>query len=374
MPALFLDYNATTPVDPRVADVMDPYLREHYGNPGSAHALGRRAQEAVVAARGQVAALLGCSPGEILFTSGGTESNNHALKGACWAREAEGRHIVISAVEHPAVVEPVRWLAARGWDASIVPVDRHCRVDPDAVAAAVRPDTVIVSIMHANNETGALQPIAEIAGIVHAAGAWLHVDAAQSAGKVPVKVDDLGCDLLSLASHKLYAPKGLGVLYIRAGVELERLVHGAGQESGRRAGTENVALIAGLGEAARLADADVDEERPRLSALRDRLQAELLAARPEAVVHSADVERLPNTLSIGFPGRSSAELMAACPDLLCSAGAACHGSGGGRLSAVLSAMGVELSAGLGTLRLSLGRFSTAEDVDRAVVRLLAATG
>lgn len=367
---LYLDVNATTPVDPRVADAMLPYLHEHFGNPSSGHAFGRAARAAVDRARAQVAGLLGCAPGEIVFTSGGSESNNWALKGAAWAREDRGRHLVISAVEHPATGAVCNWLAARGWEVSVVPVDAHCRIDPADVAAVLRPETAIVSIMHANNEVGTIQPIAEIAALAREAGALMHTDAAQSAGKIPVRVDELGVDLLSLASHKLYGPKGVGALYVREGVILENLVHGAKQENGRRAGTESVILAAGLGAAAELAAQDVDAEGPRLAALRDRLQAALTAAAPDAVVHAADAERLPNTLSIGFPGRLASDLMAALDGLACSAGAACH-AGGATVSAVLTAMDAPREAAIGTLRLSLGRFTTADEVDRAAAMFAA---
>ncbi len=367
---IYLDTNATTPIDPRVADAMTPYLREHFGNPNSGHVYGRTALAAVDKARAQVAGLLGCAPNEVIFTSGGSESNNLAIKGAAWAREDRGRHLVISAVEHPATSAVCDWLAGRGWEVSVVPVDDNCLIDPADVAKALRPDTVLVSIMHANNEVGTVQPIAEIAAVAHEAGALMHTDAAQSAGKLPVRVDDLGVDLLSLASHKLYGPKGVGALYVRDGVTLENLVHGAKQESGRRAGTESVILVAGLGEAAALAAEDVEEEAPRLSAMRDRLQTALTEAAPATVVHARDVERLPNTLSIGFPGMLASDLMAKLDGIACSAGAACN-DGGATASAVLMAMDAPFEAAVGTLRLSLGRFTTEDELDRATKMITA---
>jgi len=367
---LYLDTNATSPIDPRVAETMRPYLYEHFGNPSSGHVYGQAARAAVDKARAQVAGLLGCTPTEVVFTSGGSESNNWALKGAAWAREDRGRHLVISAVEHPATSAVCDWLAGRGWEVSVVPVDGNCLIDPDDVAKALRPDTVLVSIMHANNEVGTVQPIARIAALAHDAGALMHTDAAQSAGKIPVRVDELGVDLLSLASHKLYGPKGIGALYVRAGVTLDNLVHGAQQEGGRRAGTESVILVAGLGEAAALAAEDVVEEGPRLAALRDRLQATLVEAAPDAVVHARDAERLPNTLSIGFPGRLASDLMATLDGIACSAGAACH-AGGATASAVLTAMGAPQEAAVGTLRLSLGRFTTEDEVERAAAMIAA---
>jgi len=369
-PPIYLDANATTPLDPRVAAVMRDAL-DLFGNPSSGHAYGREARAALDLARARVAALLGCSPAEIVFTSGGTEANNHALKGAAWARAGRGRHLVISAVEHPAVRGPAAWLAARGWETTTVPVDRDGRVDPADVARAVRPDTVLVSVMHANNEVGTLQPIAEIAGIARAAGALMHTDAAQSAGKVAVRVGELGIDLLSLAGHKLYGPKGVGALFVRGGVTIENLSHGAGHEAGRRPGTESVLLAAGLGEAARIAAAELGDELPRLTRLRDRLEAALVAGCPDAVVHARGAERLPNTLSLGFPGARADRLLAALPGVACSAGAACHG-GGAEVSAVLAAMGAPREAALGTLRFSVGRFTSREDVDRAAPLILSA--
>jgi len=367
---IYLDVNATTSLDPRVAAVMRDAM-DLFGNPSSGHAYGRAAREALDLARAHVAGLLGCSPAEIVFTSGGTEANNHALKGAAWARAGRGRHLVISAVEHPAVREPAAWLARQGWETTTVPVDRNGRVDPDDVARAVRPDTALVSVMHANNEVGTLEPVAEIARIARAAGALMHTDAAQSAGKVAVRVDELGVDLLSIAGHKLYGPKGVGVLYVRGGTTLENLSHGAGHEAGRRPGTESVLLAAGLGEAARIAAAELDAELPRLTGLRDRLEAALVAGRPDAVVHARGAERLPNTLSLGFPGARADRLLAALPGVACSAGAACHG-GGAEVSAVLAAMGAPREAALGTLRFSVGRFTTREDVDRAASLILSA--
>lgn len=365
---LYLDYNGTTPVDPRVAAAVEPLLREGFGNPSSGHAFGRRARAALADARESLAALLGCAPDEVLLTGGGSESNNHALKGACWAARDRGRHVVTTAVEHPAVLEPLRWLARDGWETTVVGVDGTGRVDPDRLAAALRDDTVLVSVMLANNEVGTLQPVAEIAALCRARGVTMHCDAAQAVGKIPVDVDALGVDLLSVAGHKFYAPKGVGALYVRRGTKLENLLHGAGQEGGRRAGTENVALAAGLGRAAELARDDLAAEGPRLAALRDRLSDALRASVPGLVVHGHPTERLPNTLSAAFPGSLAADLQAACPGLACSAGAACHDAGA-RPSAVLTAMGVAPEIAAGTLRLSLGRFTRVTDVDAAAAML-----
>jgi len=269
---IYLDYNATTPVDSAVADAMLPYLYEHFGNPSSPHAYGTATKRAIELARAQVARCLGCDPEEILFTSGGSESNNMAIKGIADALRSRGRHIITSAVEHPAVLEPCEALKAEGYRITVLAVDGAGRVDPDDVAAALSPDTILVSVMHANNEVGTIQPIAEIAAIVREHGARFHTDAAQSVGKIPVDVAELGVDLLSLAGHKLYAPKGVGALYVRSGVRLEKQVHGADHEMNWRAGTENVLEIVGLGRACALAAEEGGAEESRLRALRDRLE------------------------------------------------------------------------------------------------------
>jgi cysteine desulfurase len=359
---IYLDYNATTPIDPRVAEVMLPFIHEHYGNPSSPHALGRLTRKAVDQARKQVAGLLGCAPGEVVFTSGGTESNNMALKGAAAARLEHGNHIVISAVEHPAVTEVCDWLADNGFRITVVPVDDTGMVSPDDVAAAMRQETTLVSIMHAQNEVGTLQPIAQIAKVAHSGNALMHTDAAQSAGKVPIDVNRLDVDLLSLAGHKLYGPKGVGALYVRDGVRLEKFMHGASHENGRRAGTENVILVAGLGLAAELAAADVKEELPRLSALRDKLEAVLVKYCGPTVPHGNQDSRLPNTCSVGFPGLLSSAIIAQLDDVCCSAGSACNADGI-HTSPVLSAMGVPLDVAAGTLRFSVGRFTTEKEID-----------
>lgn len=368
---IYLDYNATTPVDPRVADVMEPLLRGVYGNPSSSHAQGRAARAAIETARGQVAQLLGCPPDSVIFTSGGTESNNHAIIGAAIASADRGDHIVTTAVEHPAVTEVCRHLESRGFTTTYVPVDRYGRVDPAAVAAAFTDRTVLVSVMHANNEVGTIQPVAEIAAAARARGILSHSDCAQSAGKIPVRMDDLGVDLVSLAGHKLYAPKGVGVLAIREGVALPNLMFGAGHEAGRRPGTENILEIAGLGEACRLAADDLATEDGRLRSLRDDLQRRLQEAVPDAVVHGHPDLRLPNTLSIGFPGVLAGDVMAAVPHVAVSAGAACHGSQA-VISHVLAAMGVDPAAARGTLRFSLGRMTTVDDVASGAAAVAAA--
>jgi cysteine desulfurase len=368
-PLLYLDHNATTPIDPRVLEAMLPWLREGFGNPSSAHPPGARARAAVENARRQAAALLGAPDSAIVFTSGGTESNNHAIIGAARAALAAGRReLVISAVEHPAVTEVCRHLEASGCVTRTLGVDGECRVDPVAAARALGPATALVSIMHANNETGAIQPVAAIARAARAAGALVHSDAAQSAGKIPVRLDDLEVDLLSVAGHKLYAPKGVGILCIRPGVDLPNLMFGAGHEGGRRPGTENVAAIVGLGLACEIAGRDLAAEGARLGAMRDELAALLCAAVPGARVHAAGAARLPNTLSIGFTGCSGGQVMARLTDVAVSAGAACHGSGGAG-SSVLSAMGVDPELGRGTVRISLGRGTRGDDIPRAAAAI-----
>ncbi|MGQ9669509.1 MAG: cysteine desulfurase family protein [Desulfosoma sp.] len=361
---IYLDYNATTPMDPKVVEAMRPCLESVFGNPSSTHAYGRKAKEILEEARTRVAALLGARPEEIVFTSGGTESNNMALCGVARARKAQGRHIVTSRIEHPAVLEPCLALMEEGFDVTFVNVDAHGMVDPQEVLAAFRSDTVLVSIMHSNNEVGTIQPIKAIAQAAKARGIIVHTDAAQSVGKVFVDVDDLGVDLLTVAGHKLYAPKGVGALYVRSGTPMERILFGAGQERGLRPGTENLLEIVGLGMAAAVAKDQLVEEIPRLKALRDRLQDLLFKAFPEARLNGHPEQRLPNTLSVSFPGTTVDLLLGAMPMVAASAGAACH-SDQVRISHVLEAMGVPREAAQGTLRFSVGRFTRREDVETA---------
>ncbi len=365
---LYLDHNATTPIDPRVLEAMLPWLREGYGNPSSPHALGVRARDAVEAARADAAALLGAPVEGVIFTSGGTESDNHAVTGAARLGLRAGRdELVISAVEHPAVSGPCRELASLGCRTVTLGVDGDCRVAVDEAARAIGPRTALVSVMHANNETGAIQPVPALAALARAAGALSHTDAAQSAGKVPVRMDELGVDMLTVAGHKLYAPKGVGLLCLREGLQLPNLMFGAGHERGRRPGTENVAAIVGLGRACAIAGQELAAEAARLAALRDELARLLCAAVPRTAVHAAGAERLPNTLSIGFAGAVAGSVLAHLPDVAVSAGAACHGSGGG--SSVLSAMGVAPELALGTLRISLGRGTRAQDIPHAAAAI-----
>ena len=382
MKPIYLDYNATTPLDPAVSAAMEPFLREHFGNPSSMHAYGQTAHDAAVHARAQVAGLLGAKPSEIIFTSGGTEATNHALKGVVLPALVPFRgeavpHVITSTVEHPATSETCSFLERVGCRITRVPVDRYGIVDLDVLEGALRQPTLLVTVMHANNEVGTLQPISEIAKLAHEHGALVHTDAAQSAGKIRVNVDQLGVDMLSLAGHKMYAPKGVGALYVREGVALEPLIHGAGHEGGRRAGTENVPYMVALGAACEVAGRSLPLGTARLHELRERLWARLHVELDERVVLNGHPEqRLPNTLSVNFIGWIGAELLAAVPEIAASTGSACH-EGQVQLSPVLQAMGVPLDVGHGAVRLSVGRFTTEAEVDRAaevlVARALAAT-
>jgi cysteine desulfurase len=361
---IYLDYNATTPIDPRVAEAMGPFLSGAFGNPSSGHAEGRRAKAALEGARAQVAAGLGCAPREVIFTSGGSEANNLAIRGLVEARG--GGHVITSAVEHPAVLEVVLALEMEGRIAlSIVGVDRRGRVDPAAVAAATRDDTVLVSLMLANNEVGTLQPVREVAALCRERGIACHSDAAQAVGKVHVDVNELGVDLLSVAGHKLYAPKGVGALFIRDGLEIAPQIRGAGHERGLRAGTESVLLAVGLGTACELARHEVAAESERLRGLRDRLAARLREGCPGLIEHGHPDHRLPNTLSVAFPGVDAGALLETlAEEVAASAGAACH-AGAATVSHVLQAMGVAPGIATATVRLSVGRFTTTDEVDRA---------
>jgi cysteine desulfurase NifS/selenium donor protein len=366
---IYLDYNATTPIDRRVAEAMTPYLYEHFGNPSSAHPYGVAAKRAVEHARAQVAALLGCQPVEIVFTSGGSEANNNAIKGVASAYRERGNHIITSAIEHPAVLEPCRWLEAQGYHITVLPVDADGLVDPAAVERALTPDTILVTIMHANNEVGTIQKVAEITAITHRHGVLMHTDAAQSMGKIPVQVDELGVDLLSVAGHKMYAPKGVGALYIRSGVRLAKFVHGADHEANRRAGTENVLEIVGLGQAAEIAGQDLARNAAHMRAMRDRLWAGLTREldTPNLLkLNGHPEERLPNTLSVSFRAIEANTLLSEIGEqVAASAGAACHADQVD-VSAVLEAMQVPVEYAMGTVRFSVGKMTTAEEIDRAV--------
>ncbi|MDO9164914.1 MAG: cysteine desulfurase family protein [Rhodoferax sp.] len=369
---IYLDYNATTPVAPEVLDAMLPWLRGEFGNPSSTHVYGRRAAQAVAAARRQVAELIGAQAQEIVFTGCATEANNLALLGVARALGVEKRHLVVSAVEHPAVMVPALYLRDQGWALTVLPVDAFGRISPDALADALRPDTALVSVMHANNEVGTLQPIREISRMTRERGILLHTDAAQSAGKLPLNVDELGVDLLTLAGHKFYAPKGVGALYVRDGTPIRSVLHGAEQEHGLRPGTENVAAIVGLGAAAALARASLLTASEHLCTLRDRLHGDLAASIPCLRLNGHPEHRLPNTLHVSFPGVSGRALLAEAADVVAaSVGSACH-SEHDAVSGVLAAMGADAARASGAVRLSVGRMTTSEEVKRAAEGLAAA--
>jgi cysteine desulfurase len=370
---IYLDYNATTPVAPEVVEAVVGALRESWGNLSSVHAYGVRARHAVEQARTQVAELIGSGPDEVMFTSGGTEADNAALFGVTEALRDRGRHLIVSAVEHPAVAAVCDELSARGFGVTRVPVDSEGRVRPADVEAAIQPDTVLISVMHAQNETGVIQPIAEISARARPRGIVVHSDTAQSVGKIPVNVDALGVDLLTVAGHKLYAPKGVGALYLRHTTPFSPFLRGAGHESGRRAGTENTPAIVGLGAACALATSEMDQRQAHLAALRDRLQAALLDAFPDLVIHGQGAERLPNTLSTAIPGVRADPLFAALPGIATAAGSACDaGAGDGHVSAALSAMGVSDDIARCTMRLTVGRPTTTDEIDRAAAAIVQA--
>ncbi|WP_053714782.1 cysteine desulfurase family protein [Saccharothrix sp. NRRL B-16348] len=371
----YLDYNATTPVDPRVVEACLPYLARHFGNPSSGHVFGHVARDAVASARGQVADLLDCAPEEVVFTGGGSEGDTLAVCGAALARRDRGDHVITQATEHPAVLAACDSLVRlHGFRVTRLPVDRHGLVDPNDLRRALTGRTVLVSIMHANNETGTVQAVAELAAIAHAGGAVFHTDAAQSVGKIPVSVRELGVDLLTVAGHKLYAPKGVGALFVRRGLALEPVVHGGGQERGLRAGTENVPYAVAMGVAARLAAEALPGEPERLRRLRDELHADLDQRLPGRVhLNGHPEQRLPNTLNICVDGTVASELQAALSGVAASAGSACH-EGDESPSPVLTAMGLPAGRATSALRLSLGRWTGEEDVRRAADQVAAAVG
>lgn len=367
---IYLDHNATTPLAPEVAEAMAPYLGAEFGNPSSDHALGRRARQAVEEARATVAALIGAAPEEVVFTSGGTESNNLAIRGVA-AQPSARRRIVTSTVEHPATTAPLALLETSGWTLTGVPVAASGILDLDAALAALGDDVALVTVMLAQNENGALMPVAELAAAARAHGAVVHTDAAQAIGKIPVSVDDLGVDLLSIAAHKCYGPKGVGALYVRRGTPLSPLVVGAGQEGGLRPGTENVAGIVGLGAAARLAIDHLASDAARIAQLRDELWAALSARVDGIRRHTPDDASLANTLLVSFPGVLGADVLTRFPQLAASTGSACH-AGEHTPNATLLAMGVAPEVALGAVRLSLGRGTTRVEIEAAVELLAGA--
>ena len=366
---IYLDHNATTPLLPEVVEAMLPYLRSEFGNPSSSHASGRRARDAVECARGQVARLLGSGPDEIFFTSGGTESNNLAIRGV--AEATKRRHLITSVIEHPATTNPCLYLESNGWRVDWIAVDDRARVRVDVLAERLGEDTALVTIMHANNETGTLQPIREIADLARGRGALVHTDAAQTVGKIGTSVDALGVDLLTVAGHKLNGPKGVGALYVRRGTPIRPFSLGAGHERGLRPGTENVASIVGLGVACEVAMATSETRARALRELRDRLASALKTSIPGVKMNGHETEQLPNTLSIRFPHVSGADVLAATPEVAASTGSACH-EGHETASAVLLATGLSTGDALQTVRLSVGTTTTREDVDRAAEALVRA--
>lgn len=373
MDPVYLDYNATTPVDPVVTEAVRPYLELHYGNPSSMHAYGRQAKKAVENARAQLASLLNAHNDEIVFTSGGTESNNFAIRGIAYANRSGGNHIITTAIEHPSVTGVCRYLEKHGFRITFLPVDGDGMVDPDDVLRAISPQTILITVMHANNETGTIQPVEEIGLIARNNEILFHTDAAQSVGKIPVDAFKMKADLISVAGHKFYAPKGVGALYIRRGVKPEKIIHGADHESNCRAGTENVHGIAGLGMAAEIAHqllkhdpaSRIPHPATFIKTLRDRLHEGILAEIPGAKLNGHPDARLPNTLSIGFPGVDAALLLGEMKDIAASAGAACH-AGESEISGVLAAMHVPAEYAAGTIRFSLGRMTTAEQIEQAI--------
>ena len=363
MRTVYADYGATTPVDPRVVEAMLPYFTDRFGNASSVHQFGQDAREGVDRARATVAGVVGARPQEIVFTSGATEADNFAVLGAAYANEDRGRHIVTTSVEHHAVLEPCRFLEARGFEVTYLPVDRAGMVGPDDVLAALRKDTILVSVMHANNEIGTLEPVAEVGRAVRERGILMHTDATQSVGLLPVNVDDLSVDVLSMSAHKRYGPKGVGALYLRKGARLTRIQHGGSHERNRRAGTEAVPLIVGFGKAMELASDHMDGEAARLRALRDRLRAGL-AGIDGAHDNGHPERRLPGNVNVSFEGTDSESLLMALDfqGVAASSGSACT-SGSLEPSHVLTAIGLPPEIAAGTIRLTLGRWTTEEDVD-----------
>jgi len=363
---IYLDYNGTTPHDPRVIDAMRPYLETEFGNPSSSHWYGIAPKKAVEKARKQVAALLNCEPADVFFTSGGTESNNHAIKGMARAIKDHGKHIITSTIEHPAVLEVCQYLESEGFETTYVDVDDYGMVDVDQIASAIRPETILITIMHANNEVGTIQPIEEIARLARQKKICMHTDAAQSVGKIRTDVQKMNVDLLSVAGHKIYAPKGIGALYVRTGALPQKFCHGAGQENGWRAGTENVLEIVGLGQACDIAAQELARTGEHLKSMRDRLHAGITATLNHTRLNGHPDCRLPNTLSLSFESLEANRILEEIGlEVAASAGAACHADTV-TLSHVLEAMRVPLAWAKGTVRFSTGRMTSAEDIDTAI--------
>ena len=369
---IYLDYNATTPHDPEVIEAMRPFFEEEFGNPSSSHYYGAKPRQAVVKAREQIASLLNCKPQELIFTSGGTESNNFAIKGCAQALRNKGNHIITTQIEHPAVLEVCHFLETIGFEITYLAVDEFGLVSAADVAAAIKKETILISVMHANNEVGTVAPITEIAQLAKKHDIAFHTDAAQSVGKIPVDVNQLGVDLLSIAGHKIYAPKGVGALYIRQGLAPLKFMHGAGQEMTARAGTENVLEIVGLGTACEIAKRDLEKNMRHMQAMRDRLYEGIKKGCGQIKLNGHPQQRLPNTLSISFLGLEANRILDAIGnEVAASAGAACH-SDTVQISDVITAMNVPLDWAKGTLRLTTGRMTTTADIDKAVQVICAA--
>jgi cysteine desulfurase len=366
---IYLDHNATTPIDPGAAAAMKNIMDEEFGNPSSGYFLGARAKQKVEQAREEIAGLLHAEAEEIVFTSGGSESNNMVLKGVVDLRRPGDFHIVTSAVEHPAILNPALFLLELGVHVTILPVDRYGRIDLDDLQKAIRPHTALISIMLANNETGTLQPVREITRIAREYDVPVHTDAAQAVGKIPVDVEGLGVDFLSVAGHKLYGPKGVGTLFMKQGKDLTPLIHGGGQERGKRSGTENTILGVGLGAACRVARNRIEEDEARMKALRDRFQGLLFEGIDGLVLNGHPVERLPNTLNVSIPGMEGAKILEGLPRVIASTGAACHDRTV-KLSHVLSAMGVLPQIGMGALRFSVGRSNSLDQIEEAAEMII----
>ena len=367
MKQIYLDNSATTPVDSRVTDVMLPFLKESFGNPSSVHSAGQRVRAIVEDARGQVASLIGAKTDEIFFTSGGTEADNWAIKGTAWAKAEKGNHIITSSIEHHAIIESCQYLSKHGYDITYLPVDEYGLVDPDDVKKAITPKTTLISIMHANNEIGTIQPVTDIGRIARENGILFHVDAVQTTGHLPVNVGELNADLLTISGHKLYGPKGIGALYIRKGVRIESLFSGGSQERHKRPGTENVPGIVGFGKAAEIAKDEMNAESEKLLILRDRLSAEILERIPDSHLNGHPIQRLPNNVNISFRYIEGESLVLNLDfeDIYASTGSACSSSSL-EPSHVLLACGSLAEEAHGSLRFSLGKFTEAEDIDKVI--------
>jgi len=362
---IYLDYNATTPILKEVADAMKPYLYEHFGNPSSSHIYGQRTKAAIDNARNQVANLLNCSPNELIFTSGGSESNNYAIKGYAFANMEKGNHIITSSIEHPAVLEVCAFLETKGFEVTYLPVDKNGRVEEATFEKAIQPNTILATIMHANNEVGVIQSIKELAEIAHNHGVVFHTDAAQSVGKIETNVQDLGVDMMSVAAHKFYGPKGIGVLYIKGGIKLEKLIHGANHERNLRAGTENIIEIVGIGKAAEIAKNNLQANMKHYSEMRDLFESLIKEKSPSIIINGEKAKRLPNTSSISIPNVEANTLLDSIDEFAASAGAACH-SETINVSSVLEAMRIPIKYAMGTIRFSVGVFTNKNDIEKSI--------